>query len=371
MRLDSARELKTSLLTAMLAAAAEGMGGVPGLSLWAAASLLSGDRPAGAAGRRVERALAAVCRGTFRPGLALGVTQSAGRDYKLAVRLQAGTPVYESIVELARTRARGEVDVRYVGPVRKLNRRGIRRLQSVRRPLVVGCSVGRGRQPEASRYQASLPEAGTLGCFVRFEHDPAPLLLCNNHVLADENQAAVGDAVVQPGRLDATTAKSRSTKGGRVALLAEWVELDAAGVNAVDCAVARIDAGIDVDPDTLAGHAGTFARRHAEPQLGEEVTKVGRSTGTTRGRVSTIELDNLFVDYDLGRLRFDRQIEIESLDARGFSEGGDSGAVVLNRQREAVGLLFAGSETGGGHGGGLTYANPLDLVLNTLQVRML
>jgi hypothetical protein len=38
---------------------------------------------------------------------------------------------------------------------------------------------------------------------------------------------------------------------------------------------------------------------------------------------------------------------------------------------EAVGLLFAGSETGGPSGHGLTYANPIDQVLSDIRVELL
>ena len=41
------------------------------------------------------------------------------------------------------------------------------------------------------------------------------------------------------------------------------------------------------------------------------MSKVGRTTGKTLGRVTAFELDNVVVGYDIGNLRFDNQIEIE------------------------------------------------------------
>jgi len=77
------------------------------------------------------------------------------------------------------------------------------------------------------------------------------------------------------------------------------------------------------------------------------VGKVGRTTGTTRGRVVTFELDNLLVSYDVGTIRFDHQIEIEGEGDRPFSQGGDSGSLIVDADRRAVALLFAGSDQGG------------------------
>ena len=53
--------------------------------------------------------------------------------------------------------------------------------------------------------------------------------------------------------------------------------------------------------------------------------------------------------------------------------GGDSGSLIVtdNEARNPVALLFAGSNQGGSNGRGLTYANPIDAVLNNLSVRLL
>jgi hypothetical protein len=49
--------------------------------------------------------------------------------------------------------------------------------------------------------------------------------------------------------------------------------------------------------------------------------------------------------------------------AGAMSQGGDSGSVVLDMNKRAVGLLFAGSSTA-------TVMNPLPLVLDALQVHL-
>jgi hypothetical protein len=70
----------------------------------------------------------------------------------------------------------------------------------------------------------------------------------------------------------------------------------------------------------------------------------------------------------LGNLRFDQQIEIESAGDGSFSDGGDSGSLIVDDDFGAVGLLFAGSEAGGENGLGLTFANPIGTVLDALKV---
>ena len=68
--------------------------------------------------------------------------------------------------------------------------------------------------------------------------------------------------------------------------------------------------------------------------------------------------------YDSGVARFVNQIEIRG---GGFAAGGDSGSLVVVAKggdaRRAVGLLFAG-------GGPSTFVNPIDAVLDLLDVEL-
>jgi hypothetical protein len=100
------------------------------------------------------------------------------------------------------------------------------------------------------------------------------------------------------------------------------------------------------------------------------VAKIGRTTGVTRGQVTAFELDNVVVGYDIGNLRFDNQVEIESDGDGPFSDGGDSGSLIVDAGKRGVALLFAGSDQGGSNGQGLTYANPLGAVLDALKVEL-
>lgn len=99
------------------------------------------------------------------------------------------------------------------------------------------------------------------------------------------------------------------------------------------------------------------------------VWKLGRTTGHTRGSVSAIEVDHVTVDYDGTFHTFDGQLEVTGR-TRPFSKAGDSGALVVDEAHRGVGLLFAGSDRGGLLGIGVSYANPLQTVLDLLGVEL-
>jgi hypothetical protein len=53
------------------------------------------------------------------------------------------------------------------------------------------------------------------------------------------------------------------------------------------------------------------------------------------------------------------------------SQGGDSGSLIVDADRKAVAILFAGGDLGGSNGKGLTFANPIDAVLKALKIELL
>lgn len=108
--------------------------------------------------------------------------------------------------------------------------------------------------------------------------------------------------------------------------------------------------------------------RELKQTLATRVLPQIASTITAR---SAFGLDNVVVGFDLGELRFDNQIEIEGADDGPFSDGGDSGSLIVGRDKRAVALLFAGSDQGGANGQGLTYANPLRAVPEAIEVDLL
>ena len=321
MHIDNARELKAQLLAGSVRAAAVAA-------------------PAGVA----SVGISVLGRGPQGPRYGLAVRYSGGR----------GEALLASARELAGTSAGTEVDIRDVGRIQALTApaEGLtwtpQALQQRVRPLHPGLSI-------AHRDVT----AGTLGGFVTVAGSDGVFALSNNHVLAASDQAALDDPVLQPGPHDGGTA------GDRVGRLARAVPLDAGGGNGVDAALALLEDVTDVsdvDPTYPVGRLTGWA----EPDDEVAVEKVGRTTGWTKGRISAIELDDVAVEYPVGVVSFDGQVEVTG--ARGaFSAGGDSGSLVYRPDtREAVGLLFAGSERGGADGTGLTFCNPIGLVLESL-----
>jgi hypothetical protein len=301
--------------------------------------------------------------------LALGVARHRG-EYSLAVRVQRPSLVQSALMERLSREARGEVDVRVIGRVDKRARRsrkaggrgaGARRTPWYRlntRPLLIGASVG---HVEVT--------AGTLGAFVK--RGETVCLLSNNHVLANEDLAKAGDRILQRAAYDGGRPGSE-----RVARLRAWVKLNRKRANRVDAAMAAIEPGIDWDASRLRGLASGADKTLSGIGLlpideGEAVFKIGRTTGPTEGRVTAFDLDNVIVNYDLGNLRFDDQIEIEGVGRAPFSDGGDSGSLIVNAAMEAAALLFAGGDTGGSNGLGLTYANPIQMALAELSATLL
>jgi hypothetical protein len=284
-----------------------------------------------------------------RPRIAVGLAPTASGRARVAVRLE--DPADRALLPDLPRAAEDEVELRVIGRVLALPGSAPAELQQKVRPLRPGLSLA---HPSVT--------AGTLGGFVRSGDRLA--VVSNNHVLAASDAGALGDPVLQPGPADGGTAADR------VAELSGFVPLRADAPNLVDAAVAVLDDGVDADPSAVpGGPLSDVVVQASEIDPDEQVEKVGRPTGHTRGRISAVEVDGVVVQYDSGVRSFDDQIEIEGL-AGAFSAGGDSGSVIWrSADRAPLGLLFAGSTQGGSAGGGVTFANPLTTVLATLDVR--
>jgi hypothetical protein len=284
--------------------------------------------------------------------IALGIVPRGKNSYQLAVRVQTRALENSPQVEAIRKNAKGEAEIRYIGRIVK---RGVPWYRSRQQPLLIGTSIGH-----------FTITAGTLGCFVTKGEKKQPRILSNNHVLAAENSGRKGDAILQPGKHDKGQ-QGKDTAGA----LDSFVRLSATGSNYVDCALASIREGIEFEKGLLKDVGQISGTAEGLPADNERVQKIGRTTGLTNGIVTAFELDNVVVGYDLGNLRFDNQIEIEGTDDGPFSLGGDSGSLIFDSDRRAVGLLFAGGDQGGKKGKGLTYGNPIQRVFEELGIKLL
>jgi hypothetical protein len=360
MRLESVQDLKSELLRDILEPIAKQ--GEQARTSGARALAMSLD----AVGLELDRSWCGIgARSTatvpmIQRSFALGVSPY-GNEYRLAVRLQRIALRDTPVVDHLRRQAKGELDIRVVGRIDKRQKKRAEVpawYQLNTRPLLIGASVG--------HFNVT---AGTIGAFVN--RSGTTSILSNNHVLANEDAASAGDGILQRATFD-----GGKRPGDVVARLTHWVRLKRRGANLVDAAIAGLADGQQHDALRLRGLVNQKDRKlkGLGPALvdeGEVVYKIGRTTGATKGRVTAFELDNVVVNYDAGNLRFDDQIEIEGSGTQSFSDGGDSGSLIVNARMEAVGLLFAGSETGGRNGAGLTFANPIHTVLTRLKATLL
>jgi hypothetical protein len=308
--------------------------------------------PAGRAALRV-RARVGSDRIVGLPSCALGIVRRRQGDYGLAVRLQQRVLEGSALVDRITARRGSDVEVRYIGRVVK---RAVPWYRRPQRPLRIGCSIG----------HREITGSGTLAAFVRDRQDGVVLTLSNNHVLARENRAQAGDVILQPGLGDGGTPEA-STIGA----LRRFVPLASDATNLVDVAVATLADGVECRFGAITDVGPLTGINSEILPAGTPVVKVGRTTGLTFGQVRAFEVDNVVGDFELGPLRFDDQIEVESTEGTPFSQDGDSGALVVDAEGRAVGVLFAGSDQGGTDGQGMSYVNPLGRVLDTLGVDFL
>jgi hypothetical protein len=213
-----------------------------------------------------------------------------------------------------------------------------------RTPIWSGVSIGNDKECAA----------GTLGCVVSDNANGKLYILSNNHVLARENKAVIGERIDQPGRFETNCVQT-----GQIAKLSKFVTITMRknGNNTVDAACAEFT----VNGATSRMALGTAYTPTAAPVnafINQSVKKVGRTTGLTNGTVSAINV-NVNVQYSKGIAGFTGQFYITP---GTFSASGDSGSLIVDdNTNNPVGLLFAGGTTG-------TFANKIGNVLNALNV---
>jgi len=231
--------------------------------------------------------------------------------------------------------------------------------------------------------------AGTFGCIVTLEEAGSKefFILSNNHVLANSNQGAPGDPIIQPGSHD-----GGASPGDVIGHLWDFVPIQFMEevaeceiseaiakiisslakflgskhrlsayqenplTNVVDCAIAKPLSVEDIDSGIL--EIGTPSGAEFDVPLGLEIWKSGRTTGLTFGTVDQVSFTGI-VDYGVGMAIFENQIVSGPMSA-----GGDSGSVVLTQaDNKVMGLLFAGSDE-------VTIINPIQAVLEGLGVEI-
>ena len=189
------------------------------------------------------------------------------------------------------------------------------------RPVEPGCSI--------SHFRVT---SGTLGCLVEDDNGVTYILSCA-HVLSDK-LGARNDSIVQPG----------SKYGGAappdcIARLTRSIPLKS-GASLADAAIAEL-----IDPDSVTSLIRQIGAKPRSTRrlkaVGINVQKSGDQTNHTegvviglRGRVGPLSIngvDDIFFN--------------NTIITDGMSQGGDSGAVLLDYPQNAIGLLFGGQES--------------------------
>jgi hypothetical protein len=231
-----------------------------------------------------------------------------------------------------------QTDVIEIGKVEIFNE-----FRQKHRPALGGTSIG--------HYKIT---AGTFGCLVRDRETHKILILSNNHVLALSNRGKMGDEILQPGRYDGGEISSDT-----IGYLLKFIKIYRNSLlfrktNIVDCAVAQPVAESFVSPKIMKiGLPKGII--HAKEKM--KVQKTGRTTGHTEGKILDADV-TIKINYRRFIAKFKHQIMTEAI-----SRGGDSGSLVLNKDKYAVGLLFAGSSK-------VTLLNPIQDVLTSLNVEL-
>lgn len=228
-------------------------------------------------------------------------------------------------------------DVRVVGKVKAL----AYATRDKHRPVIpTGVSVGNGRENSS----------GTIGAVVM--KNGIRYMLSNNHVLARQNRAQIGEQIVQPGRAD-----TRGIPTEPVAILSAFKPVNFSGSNRMDAAIARY---LDYHSYSMIDKAFAPSQVVAAARTGLQVKKMGRTTGLTSGSIVGTNV-SVKVEFDGKTALFENQIYIKS-DVGEFLKAGDSGSLLVTANtNQPVGLCFAGGE-------GSAFANPIQPILDHFGV---
>lgn len=193
-------------------------------------------------------------------------------------------------------------------------------------PLQGGVSIGR----EGAR------TAGTLGCIV-FKDDE-PHILTNFHVVVPSGYSSLNEYMMQPSGVD----------GGSLVADRIGTIIDHSIGTDGDFAIIKIDLNLrQYSQDIFA--TGDIISNIKDPEIGDLVTKSGRTTDVTHGVVSAF--GSFGVDYSAWGLGTIYIVGFEVVPLsdpyENISASGDSGSCVyITDSQTAVGILTAGSTSG-------------------------
>lgn len=191
-----------------------------------------------------------------------------------------------------------------------------------------------------------------------------------------------GTIITQPGLADNFCVIDLVTD--RLGVLADYQPIFTADSDSGPFPVNIMDAAIMLPDDnaisssTLEDGYGSPQRDVAEPRIGMEVRKYGRTTVNTVGQITSLNVAVILLYDDCDSEGYGlliKQIEVENTAPFGFpfSQGGDSGSLIVQHDpggpddAKPVGLLFAGGPAGAVDA---TIANPLGPILTRFNLQI-
>lgn len=177
--------------------------------------------------------------------------------------------------------------------------------------------------------------ACTLGAIV-YKNGKAYGLTNTHCAFPHWDGAKIGDAFLQPSPND-----GGELEDDEIGKVREALELKFDGTpNDFDAAL--VELSVDAK-GCYQDELGDFVPDVADLKVGDEVVKMGRTTGLQRSKVTAVNV-TAYVTYEDGLVAtFRNQIFCENK-GRYFSAGGDSGSLILNAAGNPVALNFAGSD---------------------------
>jgi hypothetical protein len=191
-------------------------------------------------------------------------------------------------------------------------------------------------------------EGGTLGCFAKLKKDNSLVILSNAHVLVGDRDE---NALIGQPQYNRRCCCCCAYDEFRIGVVIGKGFDD----QKIDAAIARVDAGIPHEAiinNNARGNSITLHIKGVGDAIAfDKVKKIGKLSGHTLGIITTINgtvekaapdgadrIGQIFIKPDPSEkfVEFDKH-------KRAFSDGGDSGSVVLNEKDQIVGLLWGGN----------------------------
>jgi hypothetical protein len=234
-------------------------------------------------------------------------------------------------------------------------------------PIQLGCSGG-----PAGDLANGYCCGGTLGSLV--SKGGNLYILSNSHVFAGDvvnggngSTSSIGDDISQPGLIDANCSAANANLVADLSSLSTLYPPNS--TPNVDAAIAQVRPG-QVRTDGAILGIGTISSSTVAASINQGVKKSGRTTGTTRSKVSALNATiNVGYSTECAGSSFTKQFTgqiVCSNSGSKFLNSGDSGSLMVEdvtTNPRAVGLLYAGSSTS-------AIANPIGHVLSHLNATM-